>query len=134
MVLYQDCSCAVAEAALTTESQLLPGLNFVAYFAGEDDSSGLHDRFYTRLSSLLGDPKAFWVDHASHQSTVIYICILKACVQTRSVDDIVRALYDCTDPSARPDVSVQFNSESVYKVKERAGRSIQQFCRLQRQL
>jgi hypothetical protein len=62
---------------LGPESHLEAGMQFAAYYANEDDSNGLRERFLSRLALFLPDMSIFELEHARCASSILYLRIIR---------------------------------------------------------
>ena len=103
------------------EALLEPGMCLTAYHAQEHDSPALHLRMKQAMTGLFSHASDAWavsVEFASHQSTVIYIRMLKATMKAMSIGQIVDALQRCSQSGARPVVTVACEPDCAFELQE----------------
>ena len=113
------------------EALLEPGMCFTAYYAHEHDSPALHLRLQQAMTGLFpdaSDASAVSVEFASHQSTVIYIRMLKATIKAMSIGQIIDALQCCSQSGARPVVTVACEPDCAYELQEEGEIPIKPCC------
>ena len=122
VILYQGGQPSAASTnGVAMKTLLEPGMCKTAYHEHKHDSPALHARLQQAMTGLFpeaSDASPVSVKFASHNSTVIYIRLLKATVKASSIGQIVDALQHCSQSGAVPVVTVAREHGFTYELQE----------------
>ena len=102
-----------------------PSMRFTAYYHDEHNSAALSSKVRDSMAVLFSDRSVVSVEFASHQSTVIYLCVLSASSRARSIGQIVAALHSCCSSGRKPLIAVEPQPNTAYEIIEEGTNSKQ---------
>lgn len=99
------------------DSLLVAGMCFTAFYPHEDDATALGIIMELDVKDLFGDDPAVSVEIASHNGSVLYICVLKRAEHV-GVRRVVLALQNCSTSDAGPIITVTCEPNLAYELVE----------------